>query len=69
MEKETLEDGNETEDFSVKNFVIQIIGCFLGLGATVGIHFGMNYLQRVTFANPKETFLVASFPEWCVFLY
>lgn len=68
MEKEIFEDGKENDDFSVKNYLIQILGCFLGLGATVGIHFGMEYLQDVTFANPKEAFIVASFPNGVFFL-
>ena len=46
MEKEIFEDGKEMDDFSVKNFFIQIIGCFLGLGVALGIHFGMNYLSK-----------------------
>ena len=67
MEKEIFEDGKEMKDFSVKNSLIQILGGFLGLGAAVGIHFGMKHLQNVTFANPKA-FIVASFPNGGFFL-
>jgi hypothetical protein len=67
MEKEIFKDGKETKDFSVKNSLIQILGGFLGLGAAVGIYFGMNHLQVVTFANPNA-FIVASFPNVGFFL-
>lgn len=67
MEKEIFEDGKETDDFSVKKYLISILGCFLGLGVTVGIHFGMEHLQDVTFAS-SNTVIVASFPNGVFFL-